>query len=273
MIASMARRKGAIVAEYLQNRESYATVSMKQSFSCGRGQDNSVILDTATTNHVFHQRSRFITYKELDHPIEVRTGDSNCFVLGVGSVRLVVKTDKGPCSIRIDDVQHIPGFHINIVAYKAFKKGGAYLDGRNNWIRKIKDNSCVAICENSPCESFLVLERGNSMSPNFTSQAAKSTEQQINTANLETWHKRLGHISNENIVHLMKNADGVMIKDVDKRATKDESPLCEVCNTAISHTHISRQPQYVGDRPFQWVHIDLIYEEPGLSNERYVFHF
>ncbi|RKF79959.1 hypothetical protein GcM1_198042 [Golovinomyces cichoracearum] len=187
MIASMVRRKGAIVAEYLQDRESYATVSMKQSFACGRGQDNSLILDTATTNHVFHQRSRFIAYKELDNPIEVRTGDTNCFVQGFGSVRLAIKTDKGPRSIRIDDIRHTPGFHTNNFAYKAFKKRDAYLDGRNNWIRKIKDNSCVAICENSPSESFLL--------------------------------------------------------------------------------------QYAGDRLFQWVHIDLIHEEPGLSNKRHVFHF
>ncbi|RKF76519.1 hypothetical protein GcM1_226027 [Golovinomyces cichoracearum] len=125
--------------------------------------------------------------RNLITPIKVRMGDSNCFVQGFGSVRLAIKTDKGPRSIRIDDVQHFPGFHIYIFAYKALKKGGAYLDGRNNWIRKIRDNSCVAICENSPCESFL--------------------------------------------------------------------------------------PQYAGDRPFQRVHIDLIHEEPGLSNKRYVFHF
>ncbi|RKF82064.1 hypothetical protein GcM1_175014 [Golovinomyces cichoracearum] len=140
-------------------------------------------------------------------------------------------------------------------------------------MRKIKDNGCVAICENSPCESFLVLERGNSWSHNFKSQATRSTEKKSNTADLETWHKRLGHTSNENIVHLTKHADGVIIKDLEKRTTRDESPLCEVCNTAVSHTHISRQPQYAGDRPFQRAHIDLIHEEPGLSNERYVFHF
>ncbi|RKF78475.1 hypothetical protein GcM1_211050 [Golovinomyces cichoracearum] len=187
MIASMARRKSAIVVEYLQDRESYAAVSMKQSFTCGCVQDNSVILDTATTNH------------ELNNPIEVRTSNSKCFFQGFGSVRLAIKTDKGPGSIRIDDFQHIPGFHIKIVAYKAFKKGGAYLDGRNNWIRKIKDNSCVSICESSP-------------------------------------------------FHLTKHADGVIIKDLEKRTTRDESPLCEL--------------QYAGDRPFQWVHIYLIHEEP-----------
>ncbi|RKF83203.1 hypothetical protein GcM1_162012 [Golovinomyces cichoracearum] len=247
MISSIARRKSAIVAEYLQDRESYATVSMRQLFACGRGHDNSVILDTATTNLFFHQRSRFITYKELDNPSEVRTGDSNCFVQGFRSVRLAIKTNKGARSIRIDDIQHIPGFHINIISYKAFKKEGAHLDIRNNRIRKIKDNSCAAICENSPCESFLDLELGNSKSHNFTPQAARSTEKKSNTANLETWHKRLGHAFNENIVHLTKHADGVIIKDSEKRTTRDESSLCEVCNTAVSHTHIPRQPQYAGD--------------------------
>lgn len=61
------------------------------------------------------------------------------------------------------------------------------------------------------------------MSPNFTSQAAKSTEQQINTANLETWHKRLGHISNENIVLSIQRSLVVVITILFNNSVSDQS--------------------------------------------------
>ncbi|KAI0992619.1 hypothetical protein K3495_g15566, partial [Podosphaera aphanis] len=247
MVSSFEKTKGAILADFLYEKESYATITAPKVFASRHSQDNSVILDTATTNHIFHQLSRFIKYEKLDNPIEVRTGDSQCFIIGTGSIRLAVNTDKGRRFLRIDNVQHIPGFHINIIAYKAFKLGGAYLDGKNNWIRK-------------PFHK--------------TSFATNSFEQKVNTATAERWHLRLGHMSHENIANLSKNVDGVKVTATQKRDdTNEENLLCEVYNTAISHTKISRQPQYKGETPFQWTHIDLIHEELGLSNERYIFHF
>ena len=117
-----------------------------------------------------------------------------------------------------------------------------------------------------------MLEGEASRQTKHESQATRSNLQQVSTASLQKWHQRLGHMAVDNIRHLEKNANGIKIKDINC-AKSNKSPLCEVCNTAVSHTHISRQPQYVGEKPFQWVHIDLIYEEPGLSNERYIFHF
>ena len=271
MVSSLEKNNG-LLAEFLQDKESYATVC--QSYSSRRVQDESVILDTATTNHVFHQKSRFINYKELEEPIEVRTGDSQCFIIGMGSVRLKVSTDKGPRNVRIDNVQHIPGFHVNIVAYKAFRMGGAYLDGKTNWIRKVKDDSCVAICENSVCGSFLILEKKTHQEKTNMSQAIRSTEQRISTATSERWHKRLGHLSEDNIRHLSENVDGVVVTNPSKKDNHNNIyQLCEICNTASGHTRISRQLQYKGITPFQLTHIDLIHQEPGLSNERYIFHF
>ncbi|POS84312.1 hypothetical protein EPUL_003019 [Erysiphe pulchra] len=186
---------------------------------------------TATTNHVFHQKSRFIKYEKLENPIEVRTGDLNCFIIGTGSIRLAVNTDKGRRFLRIDNVQHIPGFHINIIAYEAFKSGG--------------------------------------LRPHDTSCATLNSKQVVNAATVERWHLRLGHMSHENIAHLSKNMYGVKVTDSKKRDdTNEESILFVVCNTAVSHTKISRQLQYKGEAPFQWTQIDLIHEEIGLSNEQ-----
>lgn len=146
MVSSFEKTKDtAVLADFLCEKESYATITVPRFLSSHRSQHHSVILDTATTNHVFHQFSRFIRYEKLENPIEVRTGDSNCFIIGTGSIRLTVKTDKGQRCLRIDNVQHIPGFHTSIIAYKAFKHGGVYLDGMTSWIRKIKDDRCVAI--------------------------------------------------------------------------------------------------------------------------------
>ncbi|RKF55036.1 hypothetical protein OnM2_092034 [Erysiphe neolycopersici] len=70
MIVSIERTKGAELDEFPQDREAYATISIPQSYAIRRGQDDTVILDTATTNHVFHQQSRFINYEKLNHPIQ-----------------------------------------------------------------------------------------------------------------------------------------------------------------------------------------------------------
>ncbi|KAI1005011.1 hypothetical protein K3495_g3206 [Podosphaera aphanis] len=209
MVSSFEKTKGAaVLADFLYEKESYATITESRVFSSRCYQDHSAILDTATTNHVFHQFSRFIRYEKLKNPLEVRTSDSNCFIIGTGSIRFAVITDKGQRYLRINNVQHIPGFHINIIAHKAFKYGGAYLDGKMNRIRKVKDDRCVAICETSPCGSFLVLENSKSDLLFNTSFATNSSEQKVNTATAERWHLRLGNMSHENIAHLSHNVDG-----------------------------------------------------------------
>ncbi|RKF60764.1 hypothetical protein OnM2_047059 [Erysiphe neolycopersici] len=64
-------------------------LSLSKSYASRQGQDDTTfMLDTAFTNHVFHQQSRFINYERVDHPIK-----------------------------------HISAFHVNIIAYKAFKIG------------------------------------------------------------------------------------------------------------------------------------------------------
>ncbi|KAI6249195.1 hypothetical protein HI914_02554 [Erysiphe necator] len=212
------------------------------------------IISTSASISMFHN---------LEIPIKVCTGDSNCFIIGTGSIRLAVNADKGQRYLWIDNAQHISGFHINIIAYKAFKHGGAYLDGKKNWIPKVKDDRCVAICETSPSSSFLVLENKKSDLLLKTSFATNSSEQKVYNATAERWHLRLGHMSHENIHHVSQNVDGVKVTDMKKRDnTNEKNILYEVCNIA-----------YKGETPFQWTHINLIHEEPGLSNERYIFHF
>ena len=179
MVKSIERRQGAVLADFLQDKEIYATSSVPESFTSRQDQKDIVILDTASTSHVFHQRSRFIEYNLLENPTEVRTGDSQCYVIGVGSIRLTVNTDKGMRVIRIENVQHIPDFHVNIIAYKAFKAKGVYLDGKKNWLRREKDEKCVAICKESPCRSFLVLEGEASRQTKHESQATRSNQQQV----------------------------------------------------------------------------------------------
>lgn len=148
------------------------------------------------------------------------------------------------------------------------------MDGKTNWIRKVKDDRCVAICEISPCGSFLVLENNKSNLLLKTSLATSSSEQKVNTANAERWQLRLGHMSYENIQNLSQNLDVVKVTDMKKRDdTNENNILCEACNIAVSHTKISRQLQYKGETPFQWTQIDLIHGEPGFSNERCIFHF
>lgn len=64
------KKKNGIIADYLQYREVYST-SVSQAYGSYYAQYNSMVLDTATKNHVFHQRSQFLEYEELDKPIEV----------------------------------------------------------------------------------------------------------------------------------------------------------------------------------------------------------
>lgn len=99
-------------------------------------------------------------------------------------------TDRGPKNIKVDNVQHIPGFHVNIIAYKAFRIGGAYLDGKSNWIRRVNDDRCVAICENSACGSFLVLEKNKTQRPNIMSFATNS-KQKLSTATAENMASKI----------------------------------------------------------------------------------
>lgn len=61
--------------------------------------------------------------------------------------------------------------------------------------------------------------------------------------------------------------------DLNKKDDQNRTdPLCEICNILKSHASIFRQPQFEGKKPFEPIHVDLIHEELGFSNKRYIFH-
>lgn len=72
------------------------------------------------------------------------------------------------------------------------------------------------------------------------------------TANFDSlWHRRLGHVSTDNLKKLVKCVDGV---DADVKVCTD---LCEVCVAGKQTSVKNTQPRVKTTRPLERVHSDL----------------
>jgi hypothetical protein len=88
---------------------------------------------------------------------------------------------------------------------------------------------------------------------------------------MDIWHRRLAHAGLNVLKKLPSNSDGVVIT-TDVLEDKHGGSLCTECHIARPSTQISRAPQWVGDRAFDKIHVDVIHFNEAYDKRRYVFH-
>ncbi|KAF1809138.1 hypothetical protein P152DRAFT_452252 [Eremomyces bilateralis CBS 781.70] len=108
----------------------------------GRPYDQSFYMDNLASHHICADITRFTNYVSTDGIM--KTGDSYSSYVGIGDVKIpVVGKHEKQTFITILNVYHIPGFHINIVSARMFRRKGYVLDEYSQAIRKLDDRSLL----------------------------------------------------------------------------------------------------------------------------------
>jgi len=175
------------------------------------------------------QRKWFTTYCRLEPPQSVTVGNGMSIpAVGIGHIRVNLKLDSGRTSTTvIRDVYYIPDLDGNLlsVSYLAefnlevtFGRDSCrILDGNQVVGKGYKRNSLYLLAA-TPCledqTAYVVNGPSSSLDPELplTALASRKTSSE---ADIDVWHRRLGHVNVQSILKLLKKGmvDGMAISD------------------------------------------------------------
>ena len=112
------------------------------------------------------------------------------------------------------------------------------------------------------------LLRVNDLTYQGPAKILSTTASLSSTPSLVTWHKRLGHINFPSLKAFLRRLEILFVDDA-----KDH--ICDSCNRAKATKVYNREPKKRAQRPYQFVHTDLVgpIKPLGFSGERYFFTF
>jgi hypothetical protein len=89
---------------------------------------------------------------------------------------------------------------------------------------------------------------------------------------MDTWHRRMGHISTKALEQLEEHVDSVKLttKHLEDRFNGD---YCTKCKLSSAKQLVSRTPMWKGENPFDKIHLDVVHYPKGYNDDVYLIHF
>ncbi|CCO37765.1 Retrovirus-related Pol polyprotein from transposon TNT 1-94 Includes: RecName: Full=Protease [Rhizoctonia solani AG-1 IB] len=199
------------------------TVSDKSSHN-----ENAWLLDSGASRHMTPNRHWFYTYQTLTPPIQIRVGDGNLIpAIGVGRVHVTLYNRHGvetPAVMK--SVLHVPELNANLMSVKELTQGGTDVlfrksfgailvgdQGNGPEIGFAKEISgqlykVKCIVKHTDVKAYTAIVESESTNDRDDIDAGEFvayTAGKIAHADLETWHRRLGHVSYEYVLDMFWN--------------------------------------------------------------------
>lgn len=207
------------------------------------------LFDGGATDAVSNDRSLFINYHPLPHPIPIKTAADDSHAVIVGRGQLAVDDENGIQTI-IDNVYYCLKATTTIISPGALIAGGAKLSlsGDNDYVIRMKDgqrihavhqNQCWFIRARVPRKVFSASAKplGVNLLPNECSASLCKLSDTSRTicamkssyAVSKLWHARLVHVSMKHIKKLFKSSEAYGLPNVKHCDVK-----CNDCYTCKS---------------------------------------
>ncbi|KAI1829116.1 hypothetical protein DTO027I6_9863 [Penicillium roqueforti] len=229
------------------------------------------LIDTGAQVHICNNRRLFVEFQKTASSI--RVGDTKTIVEGIGTVSIygVSPRNEAPLRMNLFNVRYSPGFHTNIIAHGLmFRKTGAVINFKKNWIEQ--DN--IPLYATYQDQDLPWLMQPNK--PLVNAAVKKSAREPASEASIETWHRRLGHVSKERIEKLTEMTEGVKIagSNPEKQVSlSSEKQVCEACQLANAPRQISRRKIGQAYGVLGRVHFDLVQNQPAYNRHVWLTHF
>lgn len=209
------------------------------------------LLDTGASHHLTSSRSCFDeeSYEPWIQTLQSASGEVFRSI-GRGSVTLVLdRDDKEDLELTITNVLHTPKASVNLIAMGALALkgvGGRIL--RDRILIERGSNDLVGIADLVDAQ-YVMRVRPRKSQMGYTNPVSQPV-----WTDLQTWHRRLGHLGLSNLRRLTGMSDGLDIRDGDDQG---EAARCDACQQSKLTTMNSKEPMQRASEPFELVHSDI----------------
>jgi transposase InsO family protein len=259
---------------------------------------NSVILDSAATTHIFNAMHWFEG--------NIEPTNTTCYagkgaepITGFGTAKISLESANGIHYALLSNSAYIPGFNVNIISLRKLNAKGVFWNNEQNFLysldygreviwAKLEEKAGQNVIQfrepgDIPTEmdvSAYITQPRIERPPARGAYSARPIHLQPSVTALGLlWHRRLGHAGPKAIQKLtaavLPDAHGDAHGDA-HRDVKLLGPAiheCEQCAISKITQRISRMsPTRPATRPFERLHFDMIFEEPGFNDNTKCLH-
>src|SRR5579875_408018 len=213
------------------------------------GDDNTMakwIMDSGATKHMTSHRAAFQTYEVISPPLHVHLGDDSIVhAVGIGTIVEEVVVMGVKHKINMKDVLHIPKFKKNLICVVRLALNGLKVE--------FDDDACIVRAANRKVIVRLPREGSLYEMPFSIHDLANVAHQMPQSAPLELWHRRLGHLNVKSVKALQSMVNGMQIKDATSNST-----ICEGCiEGKFTRTPFPNEGGQRASKPLELVHSDV----------------
>lgn len=233
-------------------------------------------MDSAADVHVCNDLRLMTGYSA--NPTRVGGSTSDGILPGRGTVKIRLAKEDGSegLILNLRNVFYLPNSPSNLVSLGLLNDAGIYHDNENQTLYDKVSRKPLAFAQrwetsfllhplNLSASAINLLKANNNVYENTMPQV-QVHQTQNSRLPLTTWHRRLGHL---NFPALKKHLKRHNIE------YDDDERVCDSCERAKATKHYNRAPQQRAERPYQFVHTDLVgpITPIGFGAERYFFTF
>ena len=209
------------------------------SFLVSKGGPEDIwIVDSGSTSHMTNRIDDLEDFKETSTTIAVAKTNESMPVKGVGNIKFE--------KIKLKEVMYVPELSTNLLSVNAItKNGGEVLFAQKGVTIKYKTKIVLKgqKLQNGLIQVKLVRENKN-----------KSFMTRSSSNKAEMWHRKLGHISNEQLKKLMRLSIGVSLTAEDLEQVEK---VCKICQEAKQTRTKFGDMRTRANRPLQLIHTDV----------------
>src|ERR1700733_13405567 len=204
--------------------------------------------DSGASDHFSPHRDLFTTFHTLEEPIYTETAEGTAMGTGMGRITItVLGKDDTETDLELNDVIYAPNMSSNLFSLAAaYDKGFETRITPGYGLRIFHNDTIVA-------KSVRVaggLFRLKTPIDSAFALAAQVTEP-ARELDIDIWHRRMGHLGEDNVRKLARMVEGMVIK------SRTEVGVCEACLEGKQHRQPSHQPATRATEPLELIHSDL----------------
>ena len=201
--------------------------------------------DSGASDHFTPHRELFETYRELEGPIYITTAEGTAVGIGIGTITVtVLGKDDTETELQLHDVIYAPTMSSNLFSLNAaYDKGFETRMTPGYGVRIFHKDVLVANTIRVAGGLFRLKTPADTF--------AYAAVQTVRDVDIDIWHRRMGHLGEDNIRKLAKMADGMKIK------VGTSVGVCEACMEGKQTRQLSHKPAMRVKEPLELVHSDL----------------
>ena len=222
------------------------------------------VVDSGSERHLSCRRDWFEDF--IPHPISVKGVGGGIIreMGGHGSIRIPCLVFGKKTILHLRDVVYSPSAGVNLVSTGCLTIAKVDVLHKEDWVQLSKAEFCIrgrrvgtGLYFLDTCDSY----------DNITTLVACHISDETT---LETWHKRMGHTSEQNLKRVAKQVDGM---DLD--APPPKSHLCESCVMGKCKNNPHKGHLRQATRVNEIIHTDVIgpFKVAGTNRARYIITF